>query len=228
MTQTIVILHGWGISGEKYHAIKDIFEKDGYHVIAPDFPGFGKTPLEKEEMHLDDYVRFLEDYLEKRIKDSVILIGHSFGGRVAAKFSAKNPKKVKALILTGAPLIKKPLSFKKQVIQMIAKNTKKLIPSFLEETIRKNTYRFLGEWDYYKAGQLKKTLRNILAEDILPSLSHIKAPTLIIWGEEDTFVSLTIGKEISKKITGAKLEVVENGTHKLPYENPTIFAEKVL
>lgn len=225
---TIVILHGWGISGKRYEVIQGIFEKKGYKVLSPDFPGFGKTSLAKKAMTLDDYVYFLKEYLKAEVKGSVILLGHSFGGRVAAKFVAENPEKVKALILTGAPLIKKPLPFHKQIVQTIVGAGKKFVPPFLNEIIRKNIYRLLGEWDYYKAGVLKQTLRNILAEDVSPNLPKITVPTLLIWGENDTFVSVRIGKEIAEIIAGSHLEIIKNASHKLPYENPQFFAEKVL
>lgn len=228
MKQTIVILHGWGLSGEKYSSIRDIFEKENFTVLSPDFPGFGTTSLIKATMNMDDYVDFLKKYLKDNTRGPVVLIGHSFGGRVAAKFCALKSNQVSALVLTGAPLIRKPLSFRKKIIQRIVKNAKKLVPAFLEEVVRKNTYRFLGEWDYYKAGKLKETLKNVLSEDIFPNLSKIHVPTLLLWGEKDTFVSVEIGKEIAKNIQNAQLEIVEGGTHKLPYESPSLFAKKVL
>lgn len=214
--------------GSRYSAIRQIFEESGFTVYSPDFPGFGKEGMPKKVMDLNDYITFLDGFLKKNVKGKPVLIGHSFGGRVSAKFAALYPDKIKALILSGAPLIKKELPLRKKIIQGIVKKAKGVVPSFLEETVRKGVYRFLGEWDYYKAGVLKETLKNILSEDISPFLSKIKVPTLLVWGEKDTFVSLAIGKEIAQKIQGSSLYVVGNASHKLPYEYPETFAEEVL
>ncbi|HXS14760.1 MAG TPA: alpha/beta fold hydrolase, partial [Candidatus Saccharimonadales bacterium] len=94
MREPIVILHGWQKSGKDYAEIQKIFEKEGYIVFSPDMPGFGSEKLAKEAMSVDDYVDFIEAFLQKKKLNKIILIGHSFGGRVGAKFAAKYPEKV--------------------------------------------------------------------------------------------------------------------------------------
>lgn len=231
MKQTIVILHGWGVSGSKYHTIQSLLEKKGYAVFAPDFPGFGKEKLTKQVMTLNDYVAFVHRFFRQKNIEKAILIGHSFGGRVAAKFSVAYPEKVTKLILTGAPLIKKPLSLKKQLISQLTKPVKFItngLPQNVQQFLRKILYRSLGEWDYYKAGSLRETFKNIIHEDLQPLISAITVPTLVLWGEEDTFVPLSLGKEISQKIPDALFESIPHASHKLPYETPEVFTKKVM
>lgn len=216
----IIILHGWGISGSKYHELQKLLEKD-FKVYSPDMPGFGSEKL-KKDMVLDDYLDFLLGFMKKKKISKAILLGHSFGGRVAAKFASIHPEKVSKLILTGAPLIKKPLSFKKQFAGIVAKTGKRIVPASIFYLARKVLYRSIGEWDYYKAGELSKTLQNIIAEDLREILPKIKVPTLLIWGKNDTFVKLEIGNEISNLIKSSKIEILE-GSHRIPYENPETF-----
>src|SRR5882762_2175786 len=148
MTKTIVILHGWRLTGSRYSAIEEIFEKKGYTVFSPDLPGSGNVPLQKEIMHIDDYITYVLDFLEQQKLQKIILIGHSFGGRVSAKLVAKHPDIVEKLILTGAPLIKQKLSFKKRIIVSIAKIMKNVLKiSFGISRMRKVLYYLLGEWD---------------------------------------------------------------------------------
>lgn len=228
MNGTIIILHGWGITGNKYHEVQHLLEKKGYQVFAPDMPGFGKEKLGKKVMNVDDYVKFVHEFLQEKKIKKAILLGHSFGGRVAAKFSAKYPGLVEKLILTGAPLIKKPLPPHKQLISTLVKNGKVFIPHPFESFMKKGIYKLLGEWDYYKAGSLKKTLQNVLAEDISPILSQISVPTLLIWGNDDTFVPVTIGREISQRIQKAFFVNIPGATHKLPYENSSVFTKEIV
>ncbi len=229
----IIILHGWAttMTGDRYSELKSILEKKGFAVFTPDLPGFGKQPLTKPGMDLDDYVDFVKEFMIKKQLKKVILIGHSFGGRIAAKLSAQNPQLVQALILTGSPLIRKKLSLKKQVISSIAKSGKQVVdilPKEVSDLFKKGTYQLLGEWDYYKAGGLKETFKKVIHEDLLSLLPTIHTKTLVVWGGQDTFVPLIIGKEIAEYIPGATYVVVPEATHKLPYEYPQKFAEEVL
>lgn len=226
MKHPIIILHGWGIDGTRYKELQALLEKDKFKVYSPDLPGFGSESL-KKDMNLDDYVKFIQNFIKNNNLHKVILIGHSFGGRVAAKLSAVHPELVSKLVLTGAPLIKEKLSLKKRIIGRVAKAGKQFTPHFIFNVARKVIYRSIGEWDYYRAGKLSKTLENILAEDLKGVLPKIKVPTLIVWADSDTFVPVSIGKEIASLIKSSKLEILQ-GSHKLPYENPVMFYNSIL
>ena len=228
---SIVILHGWRKSGTDYSQIKKIFEQKGYSVFAPDLPGFGKEPIGRKVMRIDDYVLFVKTYFKNHHISQAVLIGHSFGGRVAAKFTSENPGLVSHLIVTGAPLIKQPLSFKKMLIMLPAKAGKLVLDKVpvIAKNARKVLYYMLGEWDYYKATpEIKETFKAVIAEDLVGVLPKISVPTLVLWGEKDTFVSTRIGKQISKNVKNATYKEIPDASHKLPYESPSVFAQAVL
>ena len=233
MKPTIIILHGWGttMSGERYSVLKKLFASKDYPVFAPDLPGFGKEKLQKPVMVLDDYVHFVDVFMRKNNIKKAVLLGHSFGGRIAAKFSVAHPDKVEKLILTGAPLIKRKLSLKKKIAFLAAKSGKiflALFPKTVQNLGKKVLYRSIGEWDYYKSEELKETLQAILKEDLAPLLPKITVSTMVIWGGKDTFVSVLDGKEIAAKIKNARLIIIEEATHKLPYEYPSQFFDAVV
>lgn len=229
--KSIVILHGWMLYGSRYSAIQKIFEAKSYKVYAPDLPGFGEEPMMKEIMTIDDYILFLKHFLDRNKLEKIVLIGHSFGGRVASKFAFIYPDRVDKLILTGSPLIRHKLKFRKKVISYIGMSAKyifKFLPSYAGRFFRKIQYRLIGEWDYYKAGKMSSTFREIIAENYNSVLPKIEVPTLVIWGELDTFVSFKDGEKIAEIIPNAKFEMIRNSGHKLPYEKPENFAESVL
>lgn len=228
MKKTIVILHGWKLDGKKYKELQHIFEKNGYHVLAPDLPGFGTVPLLKEAMSIDDYTEYVKSYLDKNKIKRLFLIGHSFGGRVAAKFVVKYPSYVEKLILTGSPLIRTKLSFRKKIVSSFAKRGKKIaqhFPQALYHRLRWVVYRMLGEWDYYKADALKKTFVKVAEEDLSPYLPKISSKTLVLWGEKDTFISQHIGKTIAKSIPHAQFIVLPRKGHGIPYTDARQFAK---
>ena len=218
---TIAILHGWGASSKSFLETKQLLEDEGFDVKVPDLPGFNDKPLTKNPMTFEDYVSFVKDFIGK---EPVILLGHSFGGRIAIRVAREYPKLVNKLILTGASGLVGPLTAKQKAVSVFAKTGKQLGLG----VFRKSLYSFIGEWDYYLAGPLRETFKNIYRVSIREDLVHITVPTLLVWGECDRAVPLADGKEIESRIKSAKLIVVPGASHKLPYEMPHVFVEKIL
>lgn len=238
MKKTIIILHGWGsaMSGKRYEGLKNLIEKKGYTVFTPDLPGFGENPLTKEVLEFDDYVQFVKTFIEKSLhhtkQKKIVLLGHSFGGRIAIRVAKLYPALIDSLVLTGASGIPRPLpSLKKKLVYALTKATRPVfsIPpfSFFYAFFRKAVYYSIGEMDYYKAASLRETFKNVYQVSILPDLPEISVPTLIVWGENDTFTPLADGQLMHEKIQNSKLVVIPDATHKLPYENPEIFAKQL-
>src|SRR5690554_4888684 len=98
--QDIVMLHGWGQNIEMMDPIGQRL-KDYFRITILDWPGFGDSPEPSFAWSVIDYYEMLVEFLEKlKIKDPII-IGHSFGGRIAIIYAAK--EKVKKLVLLAAP-----------------------------------------------------------------------------------------------------------------------------
>lgn len=234
--KTIIILHGWGLNGNKYNGLAKILSLK-YKVLAPDLPGFGKNLTDKE-LYLMDYANFLKDFIKDKKLKNIVLLGHSFGGRVITKFlSIYNAEEygIKAVILTGTPLTKGKLSLRKLMGKLMAKAGKGILSILPKSTsegsqdfFKKIVYTIIGEWDYYKASKMRKTFTHIVSENLQTYLDKINVPTLIVWGENDTITPLGIGIKIQKLIANSKLIIIPNETHKLPYNNPQIFSQKVV
>ncbi len=234
MKYPILILHGWSkdMTGKRYAVLQSMLAKKGFTVFAPDLPGFGANPLKKEALEFDDYIKFVHDYIKQLKIKKVILLGHSFGGRIAINFTARYPDLVEKLILTGASGIPRPLpSLKKKIVYLLTKIFRPFfsIPpfSFFYILFRKLVYYSIGEMDYYKAGSLRKTFKKVHKVSIVDALSKITAPTLIVWGGNDTIVPLEDGELMHNTIKNSQLIVIKNATHKLPYNNPKEFVNAI-
>ena len=104
---SLIILHGWGKYTGSWASVIDILEKGGLSVFYPPLPGLDeKRPLFKP-WTLDDYVAWAENYIKQKQLDSFFILGHSFGGRIAIKLAAKNPKWLRGLILVSAAGIRR-------------------------------------------------------------------------------------------------------------------------
>ncbi|MDP3988465.1 MAG: alpha/beta hydrolase [Candidatus Levybacteria bacterium] len=228
--QTIIILHGWGLNGSLYNSLAGILKERKYTVYNPDLPGFGKEPLGKN-LGLDDYADFLDKFIEKNNVHRPILIGHSFGGRIAIKYVWKNPEKVSKLILTGVPIIRQR-TLQKKIGFLAAKTGGKVFivfPKAVKNKMRKLLYFAVGERDYYKLDNspLKKVFKNIISEDLTGYLREIKIPILLVWGENDVLTPSWMLPKITKISPNAKIVLVPQKGHKLPYANYSLFFESI-
>lgn len=225
-----LILHGWGSKAEKWEGIGELLVKRGFKVIIPDLPGFGLSQLPPNPWSLDDYCAFLEEFIKKACGELVepfYLLGNSFGGAVAVKYALKHPEKIKKLFLVAAACIRKK-TIKKSVLKWASKVLKNF--SFLPfySFIRKKIYQLIRS-DYADFDNvMKETYLKVISEDFSESLSSIKIPTVIIWGDKDQSTPVEHAYLINKQIVGSKLIIIPGGTHYLRREIPEVLSQKIL
>jgi len=231
-TFTFVVLHGWGLSSEKFGPLARSLRSRGYQVFVPDLPGFGASKPPQKPFVLSDYVVFLHAFLKERGIHHPIFIGHSFGGRVALKYQFAYPSDVKAIILTGTPGFT-PVAKKKIVVAVtLAKIGKKLfsLPPLtrMQETIRSWYYYVVGARDYYRASpMMRETFKNIVQEDLVPYMSAVQVPTALIWGEDDIITPTLIAQRMHEKILGSVKIFIPHGDHGVSYKQPEKFVMAV-
>ena len=207
----IVLLHGWGQNIEMMRPIGDNFQ-NRFRITILDFPGFGESEEPKEAWTIDDYELMLEEFLKKVNVKKPIVIGHSFGGRVAIRYSARNP--ISKLVLFGSPCIRiqEELSLGVKILKKL-----KTLPGLngLGEYMKK----FIGSRDYKAASPImRQTLVNVVNEDLSKFAREIEEPTLLIWGTNDTEAPLNEAKELEKIMLDAAL-ITLPGTHYAYLEN---------
>lgn len=228
----IIILHGWGLSREKFAPLGELLEKKGYTVFTPDLPGFGKSTPPPRPYHLSDYADFLRDYMRKNSIVNPVLIGHSFGGRVSLKYQMLFPKTINALILTGTPGYT-PVPRKKLFIFVaIAKIGKFFLSlpvlNLLQENIRRWYYYVVGARDYYRAqGVMREVFKNIVQEDLASTMTTIVVPCALVWGEDDVITPVWIAKRMNTIIKGSKLIVIPEADHGVSYKSPERFVSAI-
>lgn len=216
MSYPIVILHGWNSQIDRWIEAKKLLNQSGFKVYIPQQPGFtSDTP---RPWNLDDYANWLADEFDKLKIDRAILVCHSNGGRIGMKFVANYPQKVGKLFLINSAGIRATPSWKRKILKTIAKCGKQIVDISI---VKKLFYKFVREHDYEKATPiLKKTLINILEEDLSPIFDDIKVPTYLIWGELDQLTPPKSAKLLNKLIPGSRLEWIENAKHDLPFTHP--------
>ncbi|PIP25191.1 MAG: hypothetical protein COX34_00095, partial [Candidatus Nealsonbacteria bacterium CG23_combo_of_CG06-09_8_20_14_all_36_12] len=160
---TILILHGWGwpVSVHQWIRVKELLEKEKFKVIVPDLPGFGENPPPSQPWTISDYAEWVKDFCEKNEISQFFLLGHSFGGSVAAKFSVKYPEKVRKLILVDSAGIRRK-RLKKELLKATAHiiNIFSFLPGY--NLVRKIAYKTIFRRSDYllSVGIMKDTYLN--------------------------------------------------------------------
>lgn len=213
----VLVIHGWGANINTIMPIVNIL-KDKFRVHAIDLPGFGLSSQPKEVINSFQYAEIIKKYIDKMEIDKITLIGHSFGGKLSIILGSKYPELVEKIVLIdSAGLI--PKRGPKYYIKVYSFKTLKLLYKNLffwikdDEKLEK-LYKKFGSTDYKEAsGVMRKILVTVVNENLFPLLNKIKAPTLLIWGENDTATPLYMGKIMEKEIKDSGLIVFEGAGH---------------
>lgn len=230
---TLVILHGWGSSAESFRALKEPLAQSGFSVLVPDMPGFGDAAPPPEPWEVDDYVKWLWEFVKSRKIERFYLLGHSFGGRIGIKFALKHPEKLSGLILYAAAGVKPRKKLRHALLYLIAKIGAPIfsLPFLggLKNFSQRVLYFFAGTKDYLLAeGVMKETMKNVIEEDLSPFLGEIRARTLLIWGENDQTTLLADARLMNARIRGSELRVIQGAGHSAHKEQPEEFVRILL
>lgn len=227
--KVILFLHGWQDNLRTFDAITQFLTRN-YRVVRLDCPGFGESETPKETWDLDNYVEFVKNFIQKLNIQVDVLVGHSFGGRIAIKGAATNNLQPAKIILINSAGIAKGKTLRNSVLKVIAKigNILISIPLFVfwKGKLREKFYKYIGS-DYLNAGAMRETFLKIIAEDLSGSAKKINIPTLLIWGENDTETPLSDGKLFSQIIPNSKLEIINNTGHFVHQEKPKEVAKLI-
>lgn len=222
----LILMHGWGCDHSTVASIASVAE-NYCTVYSVDFPGFGESPEPDSVWGVEAYTNLVEKMVSRLQLEAPVLIGHSFGGRVGILYASRNP--VNKLILVDAAGVKphrslryyyKVYSFKlgKRLARLFLGKNK--AEEFIEARRRKN-----ASSDYAQATpRMRQILSKVVNEDLCDVMPSIKAPTLLIWGENDTATPLRDAKVMERLIPDAGLVSFPGCGHYSFLDNPVQFA----
>ncbi len=188
VSRHIVFLHGWGGNRESLRGIATLFQHT-HRVHLLDLPGFGEAPPPPESWGTVEYADLVQQYLLEQVRGTVVLVGHSFGGRVSVRLASRRLTQIRDLVLLGVPGLPQPALSKVRLrrwgIRALRKGLIALKPLVGEGGVRWHTARF-GSKDYQAAGALRSILVQTVNEDLTESAKRIACPALLVWGTDDT------------------------------------------
>jgi pimeloyl-ACP methyl ester carboxylesterase len=203
----VVALHGWGRTGADFVPVLA-----GLDAVSIHLPGFGPTTVPDSVWGTSEYAELVADAI--RPFAPVVIVGHSFGGRVAVRLAARHPELISGLVLTGAPLVRLAPTGKPKLSYRLAKWANRV--GVLSDSAMESRRRQAGSADYNAAqGIMRDIMVKTVNESYDDDLARIATPTWMVWGENDTAAPTAAGKVASERIRGAHWIVVPGEAHLL-------------
>lgn len=226
----VVLMHGWGCTRSTVASIADALESER-RVINVDLPGHGESgepPLlpDGRPWGVEEYTDTIEKLIDALHLDRPALIGHSYGGRIAILLSSR--RDVEKVVLVDAAGIKPKRKPKYYFKVYSFKLMKKLAPLVMGKK-RGNAWierrrSKAGSADYRNSSpMMRMVMSRSVNQDLKQYMPSIKAPTLLIWGENDTATPLSDAKTMERLIPDAGLVSFKGCGHYSFLDNPVQF-----
>jgi pimeloyl-ACP methyl ester carboxylesterase len=219
-------LHGGGAAGlwRRFHALL----AERFEVYAPDHPGFGASEERSELVDVAGLASHYLDLLDRLELDRSVIVGASFGGRVACELVLLAPDRFSRLVLLApvgldlpghpvTPLFPRP----REEARGMLFHDQELARRF---SVGDELGCVLGtERDHRALGRFRAGAGSGLAS----RLEGIALPTLVIWGDADRVVPPAHGERFAALVPDARLRTIPDCGHGLPFEAPEAIADAI-
>jgi len=248
----VLLLHGLGTRASFWLPVIPSLVDAGYQVYAPDLPGFGHSDPLDDVYSSANVGKLIVKFVEALNLASVIVVGHSMGGTIAAGFAIANPTRIRALVLADAfgfsdrlipvsptvlytlalpslyyRLTRQSQKLIKPIIESNFHVPERLSPEILEMAITENWVGDSAERMKIVFG-LGKSLglraqRREFMESLRDRYQQNGFPVLVIWGQEDTFIPVDGADQIQSRIPEIGLRIIPDCGHVPPLEKTDEF-----
>ena len=230
----LVLLHAFPLNGRMFEPQMRAFSEDR-RVVAPDYPGFGRSPRTPAQPDVRYYAEGVRGLLDRLHLERVILGGVSMGGYIAFECMRLFPERVSALVLANT----RPEPDPEEMREIRNDMALSVAREGVEVLVELQMERLLAP-DSLQDEELVEDVRTMILEnspdgavaalgvlrerpDSRPLLGEINVPTLVIGGEEDGISSPEVMGEMAARIPGARHLTIPNTGHLSNLEAPEKF-----
>lgn len=232
----VVLIHGIGASMYGWRQTLPPLVAAGYRVVAFDNRGFGFSDKPAHGYRNGEYVRLVVALLDSLGISSAVLVGHSMGGAIAAEVAIAHPDRVRGLVLIDAAGfgVRWPGVLKIARWPFIGALATTFRGRWITGRIVRSTFAdpskvTEADIDQYYAPvpspQYGRALRGVLREFRFDSLgggrlARVQAPTLILWGDSDRWISVRDGTRFARELPRSEFILIARTGHDAPEESP--------
>lgn len=220
----MIILHGLMGGLSNFQGVSDYFPSKGYKVLIPELPIYDMPILKTT---VKNFAKFLEGFIEAKDLKDVILLGNSLGGHIGLLHTKMFPEMVKALVITGSSgLYESAMGDgypKRGDYEFIKKKAQDVFydPEVATKEIVDEVFATVN--DRMKLVKTLAIAKSAIRHNMSKDLPHMKTPTCIIWGENDTVTPPNVAKEFHELLPDSDLYWIEKCGHAPMMEHPEDF-----
>jgi pimeloyl-ACP methyl ester carboxylesterase len=239
----VLLVHGYPQTSFMWRHLMDALAASGRRAIAPDLPGYGDSPLTNDGTW-ESHVAAIEAFRQDLGLERVALVVHDWGGLIGMRWACDHPEAVGALALSGTGFFPdgkwhglgealRTEGAGEAVVDAIDRDG---FAAMLRQTGRGFDDAAIEE--YWRAYETEEQRRAQLAlyrsgdfTKLTPyegRLAELGIPTLVIWGEDDTFAPVGGAHRFERQIPDAKLVLVEGAGHFVFEDDPERCAREVV
>ncbi len=212
-------LPGWTRTHQDFAAMLE-----GVDAIALDLPGFGAAPPPPEPWSTAQYADHIAPVLDEMAAGSVV-VGHSFGGRVALHLATSHPDRVGALVLTGVPLVRETARRRRSPLAFRAGKALHRLGLIRESGMEGLRQRY-GSADYRAApGVMRTVLVTAVNETYEDQLRAFPGPIELVWGADDDQAPVSVARAAMAVRPDSRLTVCPGIGHFVPLRAPEVLRE---
>ena len=220
----IIVLHGLMGGLSNFNGVTDYFSQRGYKVLIPELPIYSMSLIKTT---VKSFAKFLEEFIEFKNFDQVVLLGNSLGGHIGLLHTKLYPQKVKALVITGSSgLYESAMGDgypKRGDYEFIKKKSEDVFydPKIATKEIVDEVYATVND-----RGKLVKTLaiaKSAIRHNMAKDLPAMITPTCIIWGRNDSVTPPNVAEEFHKLLPDSDLHWIDKCGHAPMMEHPDEF-----
>lgn len=216
--QALILVHG--LSGSLRWWVRNVSSlAEHYRVYLVNLPGFGTLRRSPTRFALDKAASWLLLWMQSIGLRKANLVGHSMGGYVCIQMAAHSPDLVDHLVLVapaGIPTSNSLVGYLKPLLVGARYMSPSFLPILLSDALRAGPATLL------------RTAGELLSTDVRADLKLISAPTLLIWGENDTLVPASLGDILRQEIPNSRLLMLKKAGHVVMFDRPHEFNTAVL
>ena len=229
---TIVFLHGSGLSHIVWSLTEQYFSNKKFNVLSIDLPGHGNS-----DGPCLDSIEKVADWLEKVFislnLEKLTLVGHSQGCLEILEYASKYKNRLKKIVFIGGS---NKMPVHPDLIDL-AKNGDSDAVKLMMKWGYEGSKKFIGGNPVEKIIQSPRDIREILAVDLVACNNYkngtdaaksIECPSLFIFGSLDKMVNLEAGKKFSNLVKNSTVHVIEGCGHMIMIEKAFEMRDKVL
>ncbi len=230
----LVLVHGLGGDADQWAFCFEALSA-AHRVIAVELLGFGRSDKPPAPYRIATFVEMLDGFLSALAVPRASLLGHSLGGWIIAALALQSPGKVDRLVLNNSAGIdagwrRPPVDLH---LSTHAHMREILEAMFFDKRLVTSDLVDLAYAQHLERGD-GPTIDSVIETFPLPDeklerrLGGLKAPTLLLWGEQDALTPLAMAREFERRIPGARLDIIPECGHFPCLEKPAEFSQRVL